>query len=230
MTTYKEKILMESANYKGTMYYENYILTNIVRTMSKELKEYDADTMVEMYSLLYGDEATPLFEYMVENKEALNEAAKIKGTLLFEDIGEQNFQLYLNELSIPGAGLVGSGAQVTLKTLGGGFLKTLWKKLKFLGSGVLGNVGAFLKSGFGWAKNFVQNGAAWVAKTPIVNVAVPMLMIMGSVGLAKKIINKMRKKAGAKKMSPKEVGQLEQISVKNADKVKKTRQKVLKTA
>jgi len=230
MTTYKEKILMEAANYKGTMYWENYILTNIVRTVAKDLKSYRPETIVEMYSLLYGEEATSLFEYMVNNKDALNEAAEIKGTLLFEDVGEKNVQTYLNEINVFTSAAGKVGKDLSLGMLGGKFLKALWRKLKFLGGGVLGNVGAFLKSGFGWAKNFVQNGAAWVAKTPILNVAVPMLMVMGSVKLAKGLVNKLRKKAGAKKMTPEEDKQFDEIAAKNEGKVKKTRQKVLKAA
>jgi hypothetical protein len=240
---YRDKILMESAEYKGTMYWENYMLTNLVRTVSKDLEAYTAEAVVDMYSLLWGEDAKPLFEDMVENEEALHEAAQIKGTLLFEDVGNKNIEAYLNEISIirTAAGKVGKlvPAGVKMGAIGdkigksgpiGTFIKALWKKLKFLGGGVLGKVGAFLKGGFSWAKDLVQQGAAWVAKTPILNVAVPMLMVMGTAKAAKGLINKLRRKSGGKKMSPEEVQQFDEIAAKNEDKVKKTRQKVLNVA
>jgi hypothetical protein len=231
---YKDKILMESAEYKGHMYWENYILTNIVRTMAEELNSYTDKALVEMYSLLYGEEAKPLFEEVVSDEKALQEAAQIKGTLLFEEVGERNYQLYLNEISLGTGNVVNAGLkmgkEVSVGMLGGKFLKALWTKLKFLGGGVLGNVGAFLKNGFGWARELVKNGAAWVSKTPIVNVAVPMLMVMGSVKLAKGLVNKLRKKSGGKKMTPQEESQFDEIAEKNKGKVAKARKKVLKVA
>ncbi len=223
METYKEKILKESYGYKGHYFWENYMLSNLVRTVSKDLKAYgDPNVVLDMYTSLYGDETKPLFETMIENEEALHEAAKIKGTLLFEGVGEKNIEKYLNEVHILpiGAGSLGIGA----------LLKTLWSKLKFLGGGMLANVGSFLKSGFGWAAELIKNGAAWVAKTPIINVAVPMLLVTGGLKAAKALVNKLRRKAGKKPMTPEENKQFEEIANKNKNKIEKTREKVLKKA
>jgi len=210
----KEEILKESLRYKGTMFWENYMLSNIVRTVSRDLKKYeDPDIVVEMYSIIYGEESVELFEDMVNDEESLHEAANIdEEYLLFELAGT--------------AMKMGKG--VPLGILGGRFLRGLWSKFKGLfSSGTFATIGAFLKSGFSWAKNLVKQGAEWVSNTPIVNVAVPMLMVFGGLKVAKAAINKMRRKTGKKKMSKEEEEQFDEIAAKNKDKVEQTRQKVL---
>ena len=231
METYRETILKEAYNYKGSMFWENYMLSNIVRTVSRDLKEYqDPELVVELYGALYGEESTELFEDMVNNEEELHEAAKITGAFLFEGIGERNVNAYLNEVILskfaPGlTGVIGS----TTKPIG--FLKGLWSKFKgIFSSGTFATIGAFLKNGFSWAKDLITKGATWVAKTPIINVAVPMLMVFGGLKAAKAIVNKMRRKSGKKIMTPEEERQFDKVAAKNKNKIEKARLKVLKKA
>jgi hypothetical protein len=217
----REEMIKESYGYKGHYFWENYMLSNIVRTVSRDLKKYeDPNLVVEMYGLLYGDESIELFEDMVSNEEELHETAQIKGELLFEGINERVFSKFAPGLI---GGGVGAGA--------GGFLRGLWTKFKGLFSkGNFATSGAVLKSGFDWAKNLVKQGVDWVANNPIASVAVPVLLVVGGLKAAKALINKIRRKTGKKKMSPEEEQQFDEIAAKNEGKVKKTRKKVLKAA
>lgn len=234
METYRGEMLRESFNYKGTMFWENYMLSNIIRTVSRDLKKYeDPNLVIEMYQILYGEETIELFEDMVNNEKILHEVAEVKGTLLFEGVGEKNFNVYLRERTFSkfASKILPASTTVGAATAPVGFLKGLWSKFKGLfSSGTFATIGAFLKSGFGWAKDLVRQGAEWVSATPIVNVAVPMLMVAGGLKAAKILVNKMRRKTGKGKMSSSEESQFDEIAVKNKDKVEKARQKVLKKA
>jgi len=241
MESDREVILKETYNYKGNMFWENYMLSNIVRTVAKDLNEFENPELVaEFYTTLYGEDSAELFEDMINNKEVLTEAAKVKGVLLFESTGEENVKAYLNEVAFSSVGLGGvvsnvatgtakkQGKEVALGVLGGKFLRGLWSKFKGIFSkGNFTTIGDFLRNGFDWAKNLVQGGINWVSKSPFLSTIVPILMVVGTVAGAKALLNKLRKKAGKGKMSRSEEVSFERVAKKNADKVKKAREKVL---
>lgn len=232
----REEVLRETYGYKGNNFWENYILSNLVRTFSSDLKELGEEA-IELYTSFYGEDSSPIFKYMKENEEILHEAAQIKGELLFESVGSDNIDKYLTELSgrifssIEVAKLAKPSSSATKFVAGAGFLRILWGKFKGLFSKTgFANIGAFLSKGFSWAKNLVQQGVQWIAKTPILQTVVPILLVMGTVKAAKALINKMRKKSGKKAMSREEEQKFDEIAEKNKEKVKKTRKKVLNAA
>jgi len=216
MTVYEE-ILEESLNYKGNMFWENYILSNLVKTFGNDYAEI-GESAIEMYSYIYGDEIKPLLEEMIANEDYLYEAANIHTNLLFESIGELNI---LNEMNF-GVTSYLKGAESTIAGKASGvlgFLKGLWSKLKDLGTKVFARITPFIKKGFGWAKNIVQKGVSWIASNPIARVAVPAVLIGGSLIGAIKLINKIRRKKNIKKISPDEEEKLRSVVDKNKNKI-----------
>lgn len=91
-------ILAESLEYQGTDFWTNYIGSNIVRVFNEDVKKYGAKNARDMYCYAFGGkEVAPLFNYMIENTEMLNEAAEVEGTFLFETMGLRNVKNYLTE-------------------------------------------------------------------------------------------------------------------------------------
>jgi len=235
--TYKEYALMESFGYKGYLFWENYILSHMVRTVAMDLQEMEEEDVIEIYTEIYGDDIKPILEHMIDNQEALEEAAKIKGLLLFEEVGKKNIeQHYLTE-ALPSLAnlklgrLMGRGAAVSQAgksafsarvasqigpgTAGKvGFLAGLWNKVKEFGKGIFGKIKPFLQKGVAWAKELVQKGAAWFAANPIAKVVIPAIALVGTAIGAKKLINKIREKRGKKKMSAAEEKKFDEIAAK----------------
>ena len=216
--TIREKMLMEATGYYGDNFWDNYILSHLVRTFAKDMQEFGEETAISMYTAVYGKQTEELFEYMAENDEMLFEAAKIEGIFLFEDIGEKN--LYEAGLLFTAAsGIGGGGRSAISKFLGG-----LWGKLKDVGRQAFSKITPFLQKGFTWAKELVKKGASWFATSPIGKVAIPAILTAGSLVTAIKLINKMRKKAGKKEMTPQEKEALEKVVERNRQKIERYKQ------
>lgn len=225
-----ESILRRTYDYEGHMFWENFILSNLVRTFSKDLEEYGEEAATKMYASIYGKETKPLFEYMLENEEELFEASKIAKTgLLFERVGKKNVDKYLTEIEVGGLGAAAfSGFKGGPGVLG--FLRGAWQKFKGIVSPVLKNIGAFLSAKFPWAKDLVTKGAAWFATNPIARVLVPAVLVAGSLVAAKKLINRIRKKRNMKKMSAAEEAEATNLYNKSKGKIASIRQRVGKKA
>lgn len=227
MVPIREKVLTESLNYHGYNFWENYTLSHIVKNISEEVSIYGKDKTLDMYSFLFGEETRELFEYIIHD-EMLSEVSKIKGTLLFESEGISNVDNYITEVSAAyiakgtGGGFVPSQVKKGLV----GFLGGIWNKVKEFGAGVLDKIVPFIKSGATWAKNFLKKGIDAIASSPVAQIALPILAITGGAIAAKKIINKIRKKAGKKKLTPQEEQALQRISKKKQDKIEQMRSKV----
>lgn len=239
-----EEMLMESYEYRGTYFWENYILSNLVRTFPEFMLEHGEKDAVEIYTELFGEKARPLFEYMIEREDALIETALYVGKgLLFEEVGERNVKQYIAEAEGAFGALSPRGANFAnllkksrqnvgekiAKTASGskilGFLGGLWGKLKDLGRGVFEKVLPFLKSGFSWAKDLVTKGVSWIATNPIARIAFPAILMAGGIVGAVKLINKIRKKHGKKEMDEKEVETLKSVEQKNRQAIEKYRKK-----
>ena len=152
MDNLKEEVLKESYGYRGNYFWENYIMSNMVRTISSEIKEYNEKDIIEMYSDIYGEEITPIIEYMLSDKKSLQEAAKINGMFLFEEIGEKNINKYLTEAPVMDSG--GWAGPTATFRLARGFLKGLWAKVRgFLDKNIFSNVIPFLQKGLDIWKN-----------------------------------------------------------------------------
>jgi len=251
----REEVLMESLGYKGDNFWENYFLSNLVRTVSKDLKESGPEYTISIYEDLYGSGMREILEFMVEEEESLHEVAKVQGTLLFESIGNENLHKYLNEMSaatytrinnklktikpkIPSREAVAAAKNVldpgdlsikagakAINIAKPGFLSGLWAK--FRGTGIGKSILPFLKKNFGWAKDLVTKGVGWLAQYPLAQSAVYLLLLTGSVKIVKKIINKMRKKKKMKPLSPEEETKIVDIAREKKSSIENTRGKVL---
>lgn len=223
-----EDMLKSTYGYNGNMFWENYALSNLVRVFPKYITDYGEEAAVDMFVAVYGEEAKPLFEYMVENKQVLCETASIvKRGLLFEAAGERNVEQCLNEIEGPlrlTRGIAGAAGAATTGGIGG-FLKGLWGKLAELGKGALARIVPFLKAKVAWARNIATKGIGWIANNPIARVAVPAVLIAGGVVGAIAMINKLRKKMGRKKMSKEEEAAVGKITEKNKAKIERARRK-----
>jgi len=96
---YYEQMLVEGYNYTGSMFWENYILSGIVKSFPEYVIEYGEEEAKEMFIEIYGEKTRPLFDYMIENESLLFEAAIVSGKgLLFEEVGARNMEKYLTEI------------------------------------------------------------------------------------------------------------------------------------
>ena len=81
-------LLRESYSYTGSNFERNYILSNLVKSFSKD------NFPVNSYSSLYGEEGRVFFDYLKEHKDLVKKISKING-LLFEKIGAKNLNEHL---------------------------------------------------------------------------------------------------------------------------------------
>ncbi|MGV9206147.1 MAG: hypothetical protein ACOC44_19235, partial [Promethearchaeia archaeon] len=203
----KTKILSESMGYRGGNYWKNYIASSLVRGFAKDLKELGENAKY-FYMDLFGVETAPIFEYMEENKEALNEAAKSKSIFLFEEYAYD----VLYEVS-------NKKGKSSIKE--SNFLSGLWDKVKKFGAPIVSRLSRLIEAGASWAKNLAEKGISWIASSPVAQVAVPAVVLAGSIGGAIALINKLRKKKGMKKLSREEQRELEQTAEEKEDEVEK---------
>lgn len=220
----KGKILAEGLEYKGSYFWKNYIMTSLMKSFSKDLEIFGEDTKF-LYAEAYGLMAYPIFEYMQENEKVLNEVVKIDKPLLFEEYG-YNAIMEIGPATAAnlaaGGGLSGTQRKV-------GFLRGLWDKIKNFGGPLVDKLSGALGAGLSWVKNLTSNGLSWLASNPIAQVAIPAVVLTGSAIGAVKLINRLRRKSGERKMSKQEVKQLKQAAAEKSDIISK-QTKAIKSA
>ena len=204
-TTLKGKILSESLEYSGHNFWKNYIASSLVRGFAKDLKILGEDAKF-LYMDVFGTDAYPIFEYMEENKEALFEAAKDEGYLLFELHGRD------------AESLKHAPSFVSDKK---GFLAGLWDKVKSFGAPIVSRLSKLIEAGASWAKNIAEQGISWIGSSPVAQVAVPAVVLAGSVAGGVALVNKIRKKQGKKKLSKREKQELKNQAEENSDEIEK---------
>lgn len=233
---FKETLLMETYNYSGDYFWENYILSNLVRNLPREIEKFGEEKVFESYSLIFGKESEPLLEHLLDdkNRDYLTEASKIENGLLFESFGEPYLKAYLNEVLLAPSDRdnpilkkwliepkdVSKGTFLSSSSIGK-FLLKAWEKLKSLGRAVFGPLVPYLKQGFAWAKNLAQQGLAWFDKTPWAKAVLPLLLLVGSIKGIKTLVNKARRR----RMNPEEEVALKNYAMKNNIKINEYRQK-----
>jgi hypothetical protein len=233
-----EEVLRKSYDYKNEMFWENFILSNIVRNLPEDIKALGNNGVIQGYVDIFGMECEDVIEYLVlQDIGMLQEASIIaKNGLLFEDYLEPNLKKYLVEKLIPdltpdhtpnfgttpmmpGEGMMRKG--LAMKAGLGSMLYTAWQKLKSVGRAIFAPIIPYLKMGYGWAKNLVQQGLAWFNKTPWAKVLLPVLLITGSVRVAKRLLNRVRRK----KLTRDEANAIKDYATKNSVKINQLRQK-----
>ena len=209
----KGKILAESYGYEGVDFWENYTMSAVVRMFNEDCNSFGTKTATELYISLFGKKTTPIFEHMANNKVILEEVAKTKGFLLFEEVGYNNVLMEDLPTVIKGGG--------SLPQEKVSFLKSLWDKVKSWGMPIVDNLGKFLKKGVSWAKDIAQKGLTWIAESPIASIAVPAIAIAGGIGAGIALINKLRKKKGKEKLSQKEEEELKSLAYEKDEELDK---------
>lgn len=107
-----------------------------------------------------------------------------------------------------------------------GFLAGLWDKIKQFGSAIVGRLAGLISSGVSWAKNIAEQGMGWIAANPVAQVAVPAIVLAGSAVGAVKLINRMRRKKGERKLSRQEQQQIKRISTEKSRDIEKQTEKM----
>ena len=233
-----EEVLKKSYDYSGTLFWENFILSNIVKNLPEDIKALGNNAVIQGYVDIFGLGCEDVVEYLVlQDIGMLQEASIIaKNGLLFEDYLEPNLKKYLVEKLIPdlspdhtpnfgtapmmaGEGMMRKG--LAMKAGLGSMLFTAWQKLKSVGRAIFAPIIPYLKMGYGWAKNLVQQGLAWFNKTPWAKVLLPVLLITGSVRVAKRLLNRVRRK----KLTRDETNAIKDYAMKNDTKINALRQK-----
>jgi len=224
----KETLLADSCGYKGVYFLENYVMSNILRTFSKDVIEYGAGRAAAMYVDLYGEETKPIFVYMARNEEMLHEAAKIEGKILFEETGYNNATKYLKEQGVAEkiGKAVTAGKGIVGKVVG--FLKGAWEKIKAFGKPIIDKVAGFVRKGIPWARELIKKGVAFITTNPIAKIAVPAVAIAGGVVGGIALINRIRKKAKMRKLSDQEKEDLRVMVQKKDSEIEKLKEKGVK--
>jgi hypothetical protein len=231
--TLYEEVLRKSYDYEGMYLWENYILSNIVKNLPEDIRALGNNSVIQGYVDIFGLECEDVIEYLVsQDIGILQEASNVaKYGLLFEDYLEPNLKKYLIEQ--PNIGDVALTANPMFRTNLGAIrgsavgknllpiLSAAWQKLKSVGRAIFAPIIPYLKMGYGWAKNLVQQGLAWFNKTPWAKVLLPVLLITGSVRIAKRLLNRVRRK----KLTRDEANAIKDFAVKNSVKINQMRQK-----
>jgi hypothetical protein len=232
-----EETLIKSYDYSGYCFWENYILSNIVRNLPEDIKALGNNGVVQAYVDLLGLECEDVIEYLVsQDIEMLKEASAVANYgLLFEDYLEPNLKKYLLEALFPKltpyAGHISPMAMrpgeqairssMAAKTGLGSMLLNAWQKLKAVGRSIFAPIIPYLRLGYGWAKNLVQQGMAWFNRTPLAKAMLPVLLITGSVAMARRLLNRVRRK----KLSKQEAQAIKDYASKNNVKINQLRKK-----
>jgi hypothetical protein len=96
-----------------------------------------------------------------------------------------------------------------------------WQKLKEVGKAIFAPLVPYLQQGFAWAKGLARQGLAWFNATPWAKMLLPVLLITGSVRVAKRLLNRVR----TKKLSKQESAALHQYAMQNNSKINAMRRK-----
>ena len=309
----KGKILAESLEYKGQNFWSNYTMSMITKAFAKDLKLFKEETKY-IYAKVFGASSIPIFEYMEENSQALNEVVQSKSNFLFETYSfdvlsevtpasrqiQQSARIGMSQrkasaipartdidhrgqfTTVPGyvppgaekitsreaaraaaraandgvetssklareaeraaaareAARIESFGNFTANTATGtaasaggevakaGFLAGLWDKIKQFGSAIVGRLTGLISSGVAWAKNIAEQGMGWIAANPVAQVAIPAIVLAGSAVGAVKLINRMRRKKGERKLSRQEQQQIKRISTEKSKEIEKQTEKM----
>jgi len=222
----KEEMLKEAYGYRGTHFWENYIYSNISKAFNEDMKAFGAEEAKDFYVEFYGEETSPIFEYMVENQEMVESVCQANGLLFEGQLNEANLLSNVSRLGGAGGAAAAPEKLSSLKKLAGGapsLVKSLWSKFKEFGKGIIDKIGPFVAKGFVWAKELAKKGFTFFTMNPIMKIAVPAVAIAGTVSAAIILINKARKKAGVKKMDNNEMRELRMIVQKKDSEINKLR-------
>ena len=233
-----EETMINISGYKKNMFWENYILTNMIKNLPSEIKTLGNKAVVEGYTTIFGETGIPLFEFLVsQDIDILTEASQIKAELLFEGYGDKEIKTYLAEkfpfpdynfkkgvgdgfgISPESATMGAARKTLARQTAVGGFISGAWEKLKSLGRAVFAPLIPYLQKGMAWAKGIAQQGLAWFNRTSWAKMMLPLLLITGGVRIAKKLVNRVRRK----KLNPEEEVALKNFAMKNNTKINSLR-------
>jgi hypothetical protein len=215
----KIEILKEANNYKGTHFVENANLSDIVRNLNNDIKEFGPELVLEVYDELFGEEFATALIPLVEDTNLLESVSKFKNTLLFE----ADFAPLKSGWSLKGDPGVAYGANQGLRSAIGQSMAAptglagLWQTIKNAGAGLmdklgLGNLGLFKGGLAGWLK-----GAAAIVG--------PALLLFGGVRTVLSIINRLRAKKKMAPLSPQETDKIKDYAEKNQEKINAQREK-----
>lgn len=200
------KILAEGMDYHGTDFWKNYVMTSVMKGFAKDLKVLGEDAKY-LYMEVFGVETAPIFEYMEEHRDSLNEVVQYKNTpLLFELHGSDAESLK-------------HAPDFTSKS--GGFLSGLWDKIKKFGAPIVSRLSKLIEAGASWAKNIAEKGIGWIGSSPVAQVAVPAVVLAGTTAGAVALINKIRKKKKQPKLSKEEKAELERTAQQRKPEIEK---------
>jgi len=191
-------ILAESLRYEGSYFWENYIFTQLLRRFTEDSAEFGIEETQEMYTELFGYETMPIWEHMANNEDALYEIYEIKGKFLFEEIGYRKVSLNERITAI-------------------GFLKGLWQKIKDFGAPIINKIKTWAGPAISWIKGILSQGIKFVTTNPIAKIAVPAVVMAGSIVGAIVLINKLRKKANMKKLNKQEIDEMREVLASKED-------------
>jgi hypothetical protein len=233
-----EETMINTSGYKGNFFWENYILSNMIKNLPSEIKTLGNKAVVEGYTTIFGETGISLFEFLVsQDIDILTEASQIKAELLFEGYGDKEIKTYLAEkfpfpdydfkqgaaagfgITPESPALKAASGTVARQFAVGGFISGAWEKLKSLGRAVFAPLIPYLQKGMAWAKGIAQQGLAWFNKTPWAKMILPLLLITGGVKVVKKLVNRVRRK----KLNPEEEVALKNFAMKNNTKINSLR-------
>lgn len=229
--TYYEETLRKTYEYGGFRFWENYILSNIVRNLAEDIRVLGNKSVIDGYVCLFGEQVEDLMEFLVtQDIGLLRECSEVTDGLLFEDYLEPNLRRYaLKNLAEQNTtNLFGEfGTPMLDKNPLGrynahrGMLAAAWDKLKSIGKNLFAPLVPYLQQGLAWTKGIARQGLAWFNATPWAKMLLPVLLITGSVNIARKLLNRVRRK----KLSKQESAALQQYAMQNNSKINTMRRK-----
>lgn len=227
----KGKIIAESLGYEGSYFWENYVFSKLLKRFVEDASEIGIEETKEIYTDLFGYETFPIWKYMANNEEQLYEAYEIKEQLLFEQLSGVTSvidTIKQQKTMKDVAGLTtGFGSLYNKKTNSKliGFLKGLWNKIKEFGAPIIKKIKTWTAPAVNWIKGILGKGIKFVTTNPIAKIAVPMVVIVGSITGAIALINKIRKKAKMKKMNKNEIDNMREILVQKENELEDLKKK-----
>lgn len=222
----KGVLIADGTQYEGVNFWDNYIMSGLVRGFNEDIKQLGVDKTISMYVEVFDIDTLPIYEYMISNLTLLNESANMKNYYLFEEVGYNNI---INELDLTTtkSALMGGGFNAVKKTPKIiEFLKGLWDKIKQFGKPIVDKLSKFVGAGVTWAKNIATKGLAWLQNNPIARVAVPVVALAGGIVGGIALLNKLRKRAGKEKLTKQEEDQIADIAKEKENELKKLGAKV----
>lgn len=170
----QESILKEGLQYKGKNFEENYFFSRLSRGFVADYKIFGEETS-SLYTEIFGEEYSPIFESMEENIETLIEAVKSDYPVIFEE--QPTYGLNPSWSGKEVSSLVGS----MNKPVKAGLLSGIWNTIK--------NLGSSLMAKFPKLAGFLSKGIAWIIANPLA-----VAGVAGGTLLLGKIIKALKKK------------------------------------